>query len=668
MKHIDLRLRLGLLPFVLLFVPHQHGFGQNHSIAYAYPIQDITVDGNLDDWSEVKASYPIQLVYGNNPPKDKQDIQASFKIAYNIKLQMIYVAVEVMDDFHIRDETDQANWASMDNHILYLDIAHSVDHSGILSYLYSKDYRTIFQPENSWDPQVRQANWNNITVQSTTSSNKTTYEWAIHLDGLVHANQSMGMDHMLIDRDEGDDANRLTIMSWGPGDPKHIMTGSMGDVLLLEEKTVLTPISGQIAWTDKASASLSQKIRIQSLEHEHLWVETKTNELGEFSVDLPHGSYKASLAESKMNLSGKGLVRMDPTLHLLIDTQKEATTDDNRLELAMWEPEAAPFEEGWLFQFDDTQSEKLDELIADLMTYYEVPGVSLAFIKEDEMLYHKNYGYKNAYTKELVEETTLFEAASITKPVFAYSVMRLAEKGIIDLDKPLVEYMPLSDMNDARYELMTARHVLSHSSGFPNFGRRLLFTPGTQYGYSGEGMDYLSKVLESITQKDIVTILNEEVIQPLQLSYIYFKDSDYVRAASSFGHIGKSPRLLSIPAEPNMAFSMFTEAKSFTGFMIELLTREGLNSSTFEAYLSNETAVPEDKATGLGSEEHFGLGIHLIDSPYGRIIGHGGSNGDFQCQFDIYEEKKMGFILFTNSDNGMNMINAFRRYAIHGTK
>jgi CubicO group peptidase (beta-lactamase class C family) len=112
-------------------------------------------------------------------------------------------------------------------------------------------------------------------------------------------------------------------------------------------------------------------------------------------------------------------------------------------------------------------------------------------------------------TGEKVNDLTLYEAASITKPVFAFAVQRLAERGVIDLDKPLYLYLPYEDIAyDDRYKLMTARHVLTHRTGFPNWrsmnedGKlNLKFTPGTGYGYSGEGFEYLKMVIEKITGK-----------------------------------------------------------------------------------------------------------------------------------------------------------------------
>lgn len=111
---------------------------------------------------------------------------------------------------------------------------------------------------------------------------------------------------------------------------------------------------------------------------------------------------------------------------------------------------------------------------------------------------------KNSASKELVDNDTVFEAASTSKPVFAYAVMKLVEKGVIDLDTPLTHYTSERFLKgDPRLDLVTARHVLSHTSGFPNWrsaeGLRLDFTPGEKWSYSGEGYSYLQSVVTHLT-------------------------------------------------------------------------------------------------------------------------------------------------------------------------
>jgi CubicO group peptidase (beta-lactamase class C family) len=121
----------------------------------------------------------------------------------------------------------------------------------------------------------------------------------------------------------------------------------------------------------------------------------------------------------------------------------------------------------------------------------EMPAVSIAIIRNRQLAWRGAFGVKDTGTNERVDADSIFAACSDTKPVFAYGVMKLVEKGLLNLDTPLTKYTTRRITTDARIDLITARHVLSHTTGFPNWRQGpdlpIQFTPGSQYQYSGEG-------------------------------------------------------------------------------------------------------------------------------------------------------------------------------------
>ena len=127
---------------------------------------------------------------------------------------------------------------------------------------------------------------------------------------------------------------------------------------------------------------------------------------------------------------------------------------------------------GVLHDFNDAKAKDVDNFIETYRKYFEIPGVSLALIKDGKLVYHKTYGVKNTFTGEKVDSNTLFEAASITKPVFALAVEKLAERGVIDLDKPLYEYLPYKDIEYARSSVFY--HGNFHHVPFCSFGERIV--------------------------------------------------------------------------------------------------------------------------------------------------------------------------------------------------
>src|SRR5690348_7172749 len=137
-----------------------------------------------------------------------------------------------------------------------------------------------------------------------------------------------------------------------------------------------------------------------------------------------------------------------------------------------------------------------------------VPGLSMAVLDRGALAWQQSFG---------VADDTLFEAASTSKPVFAYAVLQLVERGVIDLDRPLALYhRPPYLPPDARLDRITARHVLTHSSGLRNWGDEgkpetfvPAFEPGTRFRYSGEGFFWLQLVAEKLTGKGLDALMRE---------------------------------------------------------------------------------------------------------------------------------------------------------------
>ena len=168
-------------------------------------------------------------------------------------------------------------------------------------------------------------------------------------------------------------------------------------------------------------------------------------------------------------------------------------------------------------RIDNTEIEasKLDNRIKTLMDSADVTGLAISVFNDNQIIYRKAFGYANYNKKTPLQINTLFYGASLSKAVFGYLVALLANDGIIDLDKPLQQYfdIPIPDLkfkdewrgfqdlkNDKRYETITARMCLSHTTGFQNWRwlqrpkdpenknkLKIYFDPGTQYFYSGEG-------------------------------------------------------------------------------------------------------------------------------------------------------------------------------------
>src|ERR687885_690152 len=148
---------------------------------------------------------------------------------------------------------------------------------------------------------------------------------------------------------------------------------------------------------------------------------------------------------------------------------------------------------------------RLEQELPRLLTETRIPGFSIAIVRDARLFWHREFGVRRAGSNERVDRHTVFQAGSVSKTVFAYAVLKLCERGILDLDTPLTRYTSERILeNDPRLELITARHVLSHSSGLQNWRSekeplKIHFAPGEKYLYSGEGYSYLQSVVTHLT-------------------------------------------------------------------------------------------------------------------------------------------------------------------------
>jgi CubicO group peptidase (beta-lactamase class C family) len=166
--------------------------------------------------------------------------------------------------------------------------------------------------------------------------------------------------------------------------------------------------------------------------------------------------------------------------------------------------------------------------IPHLLRVSGIPGLSMAVVQNGRVVWAGAFGTLNDSAQTPLNPGTLFEAASLSKPVFAYLVLRLADRGEFDLDRPLYEMLEYPRLaHDERYKRITARIVLSHGTGLPNWGGEKLtlrFDPGTDYGYSGEGFVFLQKTVERVTGRSLDELARREVFEPLGMtrsSYVW---------------------------------------------------------------------------------------------------------------------------------------------------
>jgi CubicO group peptidase (beta-lactamase class C family) len=323
----------------------------------------------------------------------------------------------------------------------------------------------------------------------------------------------------------------------------------------------------------------------------------------------------------------------------------------------------------------------LEKRVPELMKEGTVPGLSMAVIRGGKTYWAHGFGVRDAKTGAPVTDDTIFEAASLSKPVFAYGVLKLVDQGKIDLDTPLTHYLPKPYIEgDARLDKITARIVLSHRTGFPNWRPgddkplTIHFTPGERFSYSGEGFVYLGKVVEQVTGKPLNEYMTEAVFTPLGMtssSYIWRADYDS-RTASPHDAAGE-PGEKRKPKDVNTAASLQTTAGDYAKFVEALLNGTGLKPGTIREMEKAQIAVnpectncTEQEPKELSKSVFWGLGIGIQQTAQGESLWHWGDNGRFKCFVVAYPKQKIGAVVFMNGESGLSIIGDVLQTAIGG--
>jgi len=345
-----------------------------------------------------------------------------------------------------------------------------------------------------------------------------------------------------------------------------------------------------------------------------------------------------------------------------------------------------------------------------IMQAFAVPGVGIAVVDRGTVAWSQGFGLASTSTQSPIDADTVFEDASLSKPVFAYLVMQLVDQGLIDLDRPLVQYRRPDYLGDHPWiALITARDVLRHSTGLPNWRaapatEKLvpMVRPGTRIDYSGEAIFWLQLVVESLTGQSLDETMQAQLFGPAVM-----RDSSYtwnadLAARSVYGHPahdrertdaptqvireqwkaaqqvaerwGKPlsawkyedaeralPEVLAIapvglvtwPGDilANAAASLRTTVQDYAVFLNLMMA--GRQRGAWEVSEATREAMltPQIKLQGRWTEK--GLGWNMEDTRDGPVFYHSGSNSGIFKNFAVGDALRgRGIVVLTNGGSG----------------
>jgi CubicO group peptidase (beta-lactamase class C family) len=343
-------------------------------------------------------------------------------------------------------------------------------------------------------------------------------------------------------------------------------------------------------------------------------------------------------------------------------------------------PAQQPLEPATILRLDGSSltSTEVDATVTRLMKSANVTGVGIAVFHDSKISYIKAYGQSDTEKGLALTPDTVMPGASMSKAAFAVVVMQLVQKGVLDLDVPIQQYLPkplpeyekYTDLQgDDRYKKLTLRILLSHTSGFPNFRwfeddkkLKIHFEPGTRYAYSGEGYQLAQLVVETVTGKSLTALMEEDLFGPLGMTRTSMVweprfESDFANGYDEHGKsLGPQER-----SKPGAAGSMQTTLHDYATFLSAVMRYQVLNPKTTAEMFKPQVMIhslhqfpslaPETTTAHDAIKLSAGLGWGLYTSAYGNVFFKGGYDDGWRHQ-GISFSNGDGLLIMTNSSNG----------------
>ena len=322
---------------------------------------------------------------------------------------------------------------------------------------------------------------------------------------------------------------------------------------------------------------------------------------------------------------------------------------------------------------------EIDASVTRAMAKEDVIGVGLAILNNGQVTYLKAYGVRDKEEHLPLTPDSVMAAASFSKVAFASLVMQLAQQHALELDTPIYKYLPkplpqywnYRDLaGDERYKRITARMLVSHTSGFPNWRRfnddkklHIHFEPGSRFAYSGEGIDLLQLVIETITKEPLQALMAEQIFKPYGMprtSMVWERrfETDYANGYDEQERSLGPQRRRSADA----AGSMQTTLRDFASFIQRVMRGGGLLQKTRDLMLSPQvqifskhefpTLATETTDQNKNIRLSYGLGWGLYWTPYGEAFFKEGHDEGWRHYTVCFEDAKIGIVIMTNSSNG----------------
>lgn len=321
-----------------------------------------------------------------------------------------------------------------------------------------------------------------------------------------------------------------------------------------------------------------------------------------------------------------------------------------------------------------SRASTLNNAFSALIQKHKINTAGVAVIKNNQVIWQNQFGVQSSGIA--ANAGTLFDVASLTKTITAETILRLVAKGELSLDESIAPYWVDPELQDQpKYEQLTPRMLLTHMSGFMNWryfsdDRKLSFikAPGSTFGYSGEGFEYLAKYAEKKMGKPFEELVESTVFEPLGIdsASIVVQKKNFSRIAQQLDEDGKfygyycqpwgyCAQEGSFSAAANLVITVADYAK----FLISSMAGEGLSAelkqdrNTMQGiqFRQSDIACDEERLVQCPTQLGYGLGWSMSQLKDDKLIGHRGTNWSVVSLTYYYEGSGDGLIIFFNAPN-----------------
>jgi CubicO group peptidase (beta-lactamase class C family) len=321
-------------------------------------------------------------------------------------------------------------------------------------------------------------------------------------------------------------------------------------------------------------------------------------------------------------------------------------------------------------------AKRIDPMLLQIMERYDLPGLAVGVVKDNRIIYMKAFGYKNIETKEPLTVYSDFHQASNGKPFTATAIMQFVERGKVKLGDPVVKHLTYFKIDDERYQEITIRQMLNHTSGMPDDNnyewdkpqyddgaleryvrsladQKLLFSPGERFGYSNMAYEVLGDLVAKVSGMTFEDYVQKNILNPLGMNNSTFLITNVNPKRETAPHTWQLKTIVSDIYPYNRARA----PSSCLHSNIPDMCRWAITNMNKGSYHGKQILKPESydilwelAKLNNGEPGRTGLSWFISEMDGRKMITHGGNDLGYFIGFAMIPERSIAVVTMSNCD------------------